>query len=361
MLEQSSADITCPTPNHLIIPAILDVLSEHKSIQITLFNACGTHRQNTDAEPHQILGDSFIDHYRIVQNDALDPNTQTYLGETNSKNEIWVNRELIECDVKILIGFIEPHFFAGFSGGGKAIMPGMASLQTILRNHNAENIGYPKSTWGITYGNPIYEEILEATSMVENTFLVNVTLNREKEITGIFTGQLERAHLAGCSFVKETSMIPVRNTFDIVITTNSGYPADLNLYQSVKGMSAASQVVCDGGLIIIATECWDGIPEHGLYGNLLMKATKPQEILDRIYSQEYVLQDQWQAQIQASIQQKAQICVYSGNLTDEQIYSALLTPCHDIETTVIKKIKQLDHNAKICILPEGPQAIPYIT
>lgn len=354
------SDITRPTPNRLILSAILDELSAHEAKHITLFIACGTHRPNTNAELREMLGDKTIDEFCVIQNDSYQRNTQIYLGMTSSGNEIWINRDLMACDIKILTGFIEPHFFAGFSGGGKAIMPGMAGLDTILRNHNAGNIGNPNATWGSTYGNPIFEEIIEAVKKVGQTFLVNVALNQHKQITGVFTGDVESAHSVGCEFVKKTAMMPVGNTFDIAITTNSGYPADLNLYQSVKGMSAAAQVIKEGGSIIIAAECWDGIPEHGQYGRLLQEAKTPQDILDRINSQKTVIQDQWQAQIQAKIQQKADVSVYSSRLTDEQIRTALLVPCRDIEKTVEQQLKRLDHKAKICILPEGPQAIPYM-
>jgi nickel-dependent lactate racemase len=354
------SDITRPVPNQFILPAILDELSKVSDLRITLLNACGSHRLNTDNELRMMLGAQLVDEYPIVQNNAFDTATQVRVGKTSSGNEIWINRDLVECDVKILTGFIEPHFFAGFSGGGKAVMPGMAGVQTILRNHNAGNIDHPKSTWGVTDGNPIFQEIHEAAGMIGQTFLVNVSLNKDKEITGIFAGGLESAHLAGCAFVKKTAMVPVENTFDIAITTNSGYPADLNLYQSVKGMSAAAQVINEGGTIIIAAECWDGIPEHGEYGRLLREAKNPQDILDRIHIQEMVIHDQWQAQIQALIQKKANVSVFSNYLTDEQISSALLMPCHDIEKAVEQEIKRLDHEAIICILPEGPQAVPYL-
>ena len=195
---------------------------------------------------------------------------------------------------------------------------------------------------------------------VGQTFLVNVALNRDKAITGVFAGDPDAAHAAGCAFVKETAMVPVRRPYDIVITTNSGYPLDLNLYQAVKGMRAASQVVREGGAIIIAAECWDGIPEHGLYGELLRAATGPQDLLDTIGAPGFLKQDQWQAQIQAQIQLKADVFVYSGYLTDEQIRTAHLRPCHRIEETVAELMRRYGPTASICVLPEGPQTVPYI-
>ncbi len=355
------SDITRPTPNYLIIPAILAELEHVPKENITLFNAVGTHRSNTDVELRTMLGDALVDGYRIVQNDAFDPSTQVCLGITSREHEIWLNRELVACDWKILTAFIEPHFFAGFSGAGKALMPGMAGLRTVLGNHDAGMIANPNATWGITHGNPIWDEVHEVARRAGQTFLVNVTLNKNKEITGVFAGDLDAAHAAGCAFVKETAMVPVPGPFDIVVTTNSGYPLDLNLYQAVKGMSAAAQVVRPGGAIITAADCWDGIPEHGLYGKLLRAASSPQDLLDRIGAPGFLEQDQWQAQIQAQILLKAEVYVYTDNLTDAQIESALCKPCRRIQDAVRDLRARYGPESTICVLPEGPQTIPYIS
>lgn len=354
------SDITRPTPNHLILPAVLDELAHVPRANITLFNALGTHRPNTEAELRGMLGDALVDGYRIVQNNAFDPSTQVHLSVTTRGHDVWLNRELMECDLKVLTGLIEPHFFAGFSGGGKAVMPGMAGQQTVLGNHDAGMISDPNATWGVTWGNPIWEEAREVALKAGPTFLVNVTLNRDKQITGVFAGDLDVAHAAGCSFVKETAMIPVPHPFDIVITTNSGYPLDLNLYQSVKGMSAAAQVVREGGAIIIAADCWDGIPDHGLYGQLLREADSPRALLDAICAPGFLKQDQWQVQIQAQIQLKADVYVRTDNLMADQIESALLRQSPRIEDTVAELFSKYGHQASICVLPEGPQTIPYV-
>jgi len=353
-------DITRPTPYGIIMPVILDELREVSEDNITLFTALGTHRKNSDRELREMLGDGIFKRYRIVQNDAFDKSTQVLLGVSSRGQEIWINREFCECDVKIITGFIEPHFFAGFSGGGKAIMPGMAGLQNIMDNHNAEMIDDAKSTWGITKGNPIWEEIHEVALKVGKTFLVNVTLNKEREITGIFAGDLTAAHVHGCAFVKNVAMVTVKRPFDIVITSNSGNPLDLNLYQAVKGMSAAAQVVKYGGAIIVAADCWDGIPEHGLYGQFLREAESPRSLLERIHKHGFLQQDQWQAQIQAQVQLRADVYVRSDNLTAEQIESALLKPSARIEDTVEELLSKYGSKARICVLPEGPQTIPYI-
>jgi nickel-dependent lactate racemase len=354
------SDISRPTPNQVILSSILEQLADIPKIRVTLFNACGTHRTNTNKELREILGDKLVDSYKIIQNYAFDAQTQVYLGKTSFGHELWLNKEIVACDVRILTGFIEPHFFAGFSGGGKALMPGMGGLRTILGNHDAKNISDPNATWGITHGNPIWEEIQEVALRIGQIFLVNVTLNKEKQITGVFAGQLNVAHEKGCAFVKQTAMISVPHPYDIVVTSNSGYPLDLNLYQAVKGMSAAAQVVRMGGAIIIAADCWDGIPANGMYGSLLRESKTPRELLNRITAPGFLEQDQWQAQIQALIQLKAKVFLYTKNLSDEQIHSALLEPCHDIEATLSELRKHFGSQTSICVLPEGPQTIPYI-
>lgn len=361
------SDITRATPHGLILPAVLDELTHVPPENITLFCALGTHRANSEEELRGMFALSGAPEiaerllkYRIVQNNAFDPETQLQRGVTRRGHPIWLNRELVTCDVKVLTGFIEPHFFAGFSGGGKALMPGMAGQRTVLGNHDAGMIANPNATWGITHGNPIWEEVMEVSHSVSGVFLVNVTLNKYKQITGVFAGDLDQAHAAGCDFVRKTAMAPVPHAFDIVVTTNSGYPLDMNLYQAVKGMSAAALIVKEGGAIICAAECSDGIPEHGLYGQLLREASSPAALLDQIRTPGFLKQDQWQAQIQAQIQLRAEVHVYASGLSDAQIRAALFSPCRDLTTTLASLRTRYGPDATICVLPEGPQSIPYI-
>jgi len=194
----------------------------------------------------------------------------------------------------------------------------------------------------------------------EPTFLLNVTLNKNKEITGVFAGDVWQAHAAGTAFASKSVMVPVPESFDIVITTNSGYPLDINLYQAVKGMSAAALVVKERGSIITAAECWDGIPDHGEYKNILKMADSPQQLLEVIRAPGFLMQDQWEAQVQAQIQLKADVYVKTSYLSDEQIREALLLPCHSIEETLAQLLERYGPNATICVLPEGPQTVPYV-
>ncbi len=354
-------DITRPTPYEIILPVLLRELGNIPDERILLFNATGTHRANTQAELRDMLGDEVLKRYRIIQNDALGRPSHKLVGTTSSGNEIWLHKEYLDCDTRILTGFIEPHIFAGFSGGGKAAMPGLALLETVLRNHSVSNIDNPKATWGVTSGNPVYEEIRQAVSLAPPSFLLNVALNRQKEIIAVFAGDFRKAHEQGCAYVKKNAMAAVEKPYDIVITSNSGYPLDLNVYQSIKGMSAAARIVRKGGSIVVVADCWDGIPDHGEYGKLLSEADSYESLLRTVRREGFFRHDMWQVQLHGLICQKADVYFHSHNLSDEQIKRALLKPCSKVEETVKELLHKYGWDASICILPEGPQTIPYVS
>nr|HID13147.1 nickel-dependent lactate racemase [Anaerolineae bacterium] len=354
------SDITRPTPNDRLLPPLLAELSHLPREQIVLINALGMHRQNTEEELRGMLGADIVGNYRIVQHDAWDESGLVNLGRTRFGHEILVNRTYAEATVKILTGFIEPHFFAGFSGGPKAVLPGVAGVRLVLENHSAAMLDHPGATWGVTVGNPVWEEMLEVALKTAPAFLLNVTLNRERAITGVYAGSLQVAHRAGTAAVRQTAMVRVDAPFDIVITSNSGYPLDLNLYQAVKGMSAAAQVVREGGSIIIAAECWDGVPDHGEYKKILQMADSPQALLEVIRRPGFLMVDQWEAHVQARVQCRAEVYVKSRYLSETEIRGALLRPCRQIEETLVELLARYGPDARICVLPEGPQTIPYV-
>jgi nickel-dependent lactate racemase len=356
-------DITRATPNDRILPVLLDELlaAGIHARDITLLNGLGTHRRQTDAELRIMLGDQIVDRYHCLQHDCYDDSNLVSLGETSLGNPVRINRHYIESDVRIITGFIEPHFFAGFSGGPKAILPSLAGRESVFSNHGLEMIAHPQAAWGVTEGNPLWEEMRDVAVGTRPTFLLNVALNTQQEITAVFAGDMLAAHTQGCAYVKQNAMVAVDAPYDIVVTTNSGYPLDQNLYQSVKGMSAASQVVRDGGAIIIATACEDGLPDHGLYAELLAEAGSPQGILEMISKPGFSVQDQWQVQVQAQIQLHADVYVYSDGLSDDQIRQALFLPCQDVEATLERLQASLGSQVRICVMPEGPQLIPYLS
>ena len=239
-------------------------------------------------------------------------------------------------------------------------MPGMACIDAVMRNHNARNIDHPRAQWAIVEGNPIHGEIDEAVSFVKPDFLVNVTLNREKQITKVFAGDVVTAYQSGTRFVRMSAMQKVDRQFDIAITSNAGYPLDLNLYQAVKGMSAAARITRPGGAVIVAAECWDGIPDHGSFGRLLSETENAENLLARIRSEGFMMEDQWQAHILALLARKVDIFVYADGLTPSQILQAKLNPCGSIEKQLDLLIRTFGPEPRICVLPEGPQTVPYV-
>src|SRR6266576_6607594 len=224
-------DITRATPNERLIPWLLDYLGGVPRKQITLLNQLGTHRPNTTAELERMLTPAVVQNYRVMNHEPENPDALVQLGTTRDGTPALINKHAVEADVRIVTGFIEPHFFAGFSGGPKGIMPGVAGLETVDNNHGAKNIGDPNSVFGVTVGNPIWEEMRDIALRAGPSFLLNVSLNERKQITGVFAGDLIAAHKVGCEFVRTSAMQKFDAPFDIVVTTNSGYPLDQNLYQ----------------------------------------------------------------------------------------------------------------------------------
>lgn len=353
------SDITRPTPNHKLVPWLIEELNHVPLENFVIINGTGTHRDQTREEFVSMLGEWVVDNIRIINNNCHDKATLVNLGQSKFGCDVYLNKEYVEADFRIVTGFIEPHFFAGFSGGPKGIMPGIAGIETIMTFHNARMIGDPLSTWGNMENNPVQEMTREINQMCKPDFMLNVTLNKDKEITAVFAGELYEAHDKGCAFVKEHAMIQCAERFDVVITSNSGYPLDQNLYQAVKGMSAAQKIVKKGGAIIIASECSDGLPSHGNYAKIFDMAKSPQELLDLISSPDFKMFDQWQVQKQAVIQVWADVYVYS-KLTDEQVKGAMLKSTDNIEQT-LEELKQLyGEDMSIAVLPLGPLTIPYV-
>lgn len=353
------SDITRATPYNILIPALLKSLNHLGDDQIAFFCSTGTHRPATYDELCTILGKEIVNRYKVVQNNALIRDEYSYVGTTRSGNEILLNTEILNYDLRILTGFIKPHFFAGFSGGGKALMPGMAYVETIRNNHSIRMLENENARWGITHGNPLWEELFEASEMASPVFLLNITMNKNKEITGVFAGDLRAAHKKGTEFVKETAMVAVDEPYDIVLTSNSGYPLDLNIYQSVKGMSAAAQIVKPGGSIIIAAECWDGIPAGSDYETILTASGSIDKLMQYIKEHERELKDTWQIYFQAMIQSKADLYLYSS-LEEEIVKRALLKPVSKIDSLVRELAGKYGPSTRICALPEGPLTIPFL-
>jgi nickel-dependent lactate racemase len=356
----SVCDITRPMPSATVLPVVLGELAHVPRERITVLVATGTHRANSTEELETMLGRDVVRDYRIVNHDAFDRTGLADLGRTAAGIPLWLNRHWVESDVKITTGFVEPHFFAGFSGGPKMVAPGLAGIDTVMQLHGAAMIGHPDSVWGVTEGNPVHDAIRAIARQTGVDFSVDVTINRDHGITTVYAGELFAVHRAACQVAKRTAMQHVNERFDVVLTTNSGYPLDLNLYQAVKGMSAGAQVVRDGGTIICVAECSDGIPDHGEYKRLLSSRASPRELLEMIEEPGYSHHDQWQVQLQAQILLRARVLLKSGYLADDQVRAAHLEPVDDLQSAVADSMARHGPQASICVLPQGPQTIPYV-
>ncbi len=353
-------DLTRATPNDRIIPWLLEYLRKHGvgREQITLLNQLGTHRPNTRAELERMLTPAVVAEYRVLNHEPENRQAHVQFGLTKSGAPALLNRHYVEADVRITTGFIEPHLFAGFSGGVKGIMPGIAALETIMSNHGYRHIADSQSTFGVTDGNPTWEEMRDIALRAGRGFLLNVALNNERAITGVFAGDLLESHKVGCEFVRGSAMQRVGDLYDVVVSTNSGYPLDLNLYQTAKGICAAARIVKAGGTIIVASECCEGIPSRSAFERLLRSVWGPGELLELLHHASGPVPDQWQAHLQAKAQQRARILLYSA-MADDEVKGVHLTPCHDIGKE-IQSIMRRESSVRVAVLPRGPLTIPYL-
>ncbi len=357
----SICDATRPQPRREMVLALLDELEGISTRDdLVLLVATGTHRGNTDAELRAMLGDDLVDTVRVVNHDARDDDSLEWMGTHGDGVPVWLNRIWVEADVRITTGFVEPHFFAGFSGGPKLVAPGLAGLKTVLTLHDATRIGSEKATWALCEGNPVHDDVRAIAAATGVDYAFDVVLNREKEVIRAFGGSILAMHATARAVVQELSMQPVPDLFDVVVTSNSGYPLDQNVYQAVKGMSAAATVVKPGGLIICVAECRDGFPEHGSFREVLASADTPEEILAMISAREETVPDQWQVQVLARVLARARVGLHTTSLTDEQLRTAHLFLVEDVAAAVRDELERVGPDARVCVLPEGPQTIPYV-
>ncbi len=352
-------DITRATPNDRLIPWILEHLGDHPRENITLLNQTGTHRPNTREELERMLTPEVVRDYRVLNHECEKEADLLPVAPLHDGSMALLNRHALEADLRIVTGFIEPHFFAGFSGGPKGLMPGVAGLKAVMTNHGYRNIGDPRATFGVTEGNPLWEELRDIALATGPSFLVNVTLNEQRQITRVFAGDLLGAHKAGIEYVRAAAMQKVKAPFEVVVTTNSGYPLDMNLYQGVKGMSAGARIVAEGGTLILACECSEGVPGGSPLDQLLRSVSSPEEMLTRLATPGFVRPEQWQAQIQALVQRRARVLLHS-RLPDATVKDCHLAPCADIAATVRSELERFGPQAQVAVLPQGPLTIPYL-
>ena len=352
-------DVTRPLPSHRLLPWLFAALDHVPREHFVIVIGTGSHRASTQDELRGMLGPDVAARYSVVNHDAHDPRTLAPAGTGGDGQPVLMNREYVDADRRIVLGFVEPHFMAGFSGGLKGVFPALADIAAIMRYHDAKTIGDPRSTWGVLEGNPTQATIRRNGALLPVDFCVNVTLNRDGRITRFFCGEVLAAHEAGCAFSRSTAMVACAQPFPIVVTTNSGYPLDQNLYQTVKGLSAAAQVVSAGGYIAAASRCDDGFPAHGNFKALLFEAASPRALLDRIETPGFAMYDQWEAQLLALIRLKARVGLYS-EIPPADVRRAHLEPLADLASAVAAELARIGQDAPVAVLPEGPMTIPFL-
>ena len=347
-------DITRPMPNRTVLPPLLAELAALglDADHVELLCATGTHRVATPEEMEELVGPEVARGYPIHQHraESLD---HVEVGTVDG-TPVGLDRRYVEADIRILTGFVEPHFFAGFSGGPKGACPGLAALDTVLEAHSPARIADERATWLVTDGNPVHDFVRAAVALAPPALSLDVAINGRRELTAVFAGSLPEAHAAACAFVEETAVRRVEDRFDVVLSTNGGYPLDRNLYQAVKGMAAADRVVRPGGTIVMAAACADGTPAGSAFAEVLAQASGP-DMLDRPTGPSRL--DAWQAQVLGRILRRAQVWLRSDGLTEAEVRGAHARPVTDVSDAVHEALGAAGRGARLCVLPFGPLTV----
>ena len=348
-----TSDHTRAVPSKLTLPILLAEIREgNPDADITILIATGLHRATTEAEQRRMFGDNIVDNEKIAVNDAFKDEDFAYVRTLPSGAELWVNKLALECDLLITEGFIEPHFFAGFSGGRKSILPGICNAATVNENHSYKAIASPYSTTGVLEHNPIHEDMVCAARAVNTQFILNVALNGEKKVIAAFAGDLEQAHATGVQFVRELAQCP-SITGDIVITSNGGYPLDQNLYQSPKAVATAEACCVEGGVIIMCASCFDGM--GGTHFEKLIVKGSVDEIdafLSKIPPKETIA-EQWCAQIYSRILKKYRIILVTTYLDHELVRKANMIPASSPDEALAMAYEMMGKDARVVVIPDG--------
>jgi len=354
-------DKTRPTPNKLILPILLRRLHGVgiKKEMVKIIIATGLHKPHTRSEILELVGEEIVDEYEIYSHNAEDKDNHVYLGKTSFNNKVYVNRDVVRSDLVVGVGLLEPHHFAGYSGGRKLILPGVSGAETIWHNHGFKMLSHPKAVSGVLEGNPVHEDMVEAAKMVRSyKFIVHVILDREKRVVRAFSGDPYEAHRVNAEWLSKYVVVPVPFEADISIVSNAGYPLDRNLYQANKGIVTASRVTRRGGVVILLAECRDGV-EHEHFRELLSMSKNPEEILRYIEKNE-PLRDQDDAQLLAQVLLKNKVIVVTRGIRHNILEEMNLIPASTIEEALELACRYVECK-RIVAIPEGPYVIPMST
>ncbi len=352
------SDVTRPVPNTLLLPPILDALHTAglPPESVTILIATGIHRPNVDGELTYLVGEEIASTYRIENHYAKRDDAMVRVGTIMNETPVYVNRRYVESDLKILTGFIEPHMWAGYSGGRKAILPGISSVRTVEFMHGPEMIDDPNVVYGKLAGNPFHEAALMIMESVGADFIVNVTLDTSKRVTGVYSGHPVTAHLHGCSALEPFSTTYLDKPLDFVVTTTAGFPLDVNLYQTAKGIAGVAPVVKEGGAILVASHCTEGLGSDEFVRSL-DEFTTPAEWIQRALNHEFFYPDQWCAQEIYKWMRDHDIYLYSDGVSDDEQRKYGLRPIHSISDTVEQMLKKEGQDAIWAVIPDGPHLV----
>lgn len=348
-----TSDHTRAVPSKITIPLELaEIRKGSPDAEITILIATGLHRPTTEEEQRRMFGDEIVDHEHISVNKAFEPEDFVLKGTLPSGAEFHVNKLAAEADLVITEGFIEPHFFAGFSGGRKSILPGICSQETVNENHSYKAIASPYAKTGVLEHNPIHEDMVCAARMINTQFILNVALNSEKKVIAAWAGDLEKAHAEGVAFIREWSQCE-SITGDIVVTSNGGYPLDQNLYQSPKAVATAEACAGEDGVIVMCCSCKDGM--GGTHFAKLIQMGTPEEIdayLSKIPAKE-TIPEQWCPQIYSRILKKHRMILVTTYLDEDTVRRCNMIPAHDLDQAMKIAYEMKGENASVVVIPDG--------
>lgn len=346
------SDKTRFVPYRALLPEILDIL-ERQNTEVFFLVASGMHAPSSPGDITEFLGEDIAEKYEVISHRAEEESELLYLGRGSCGIPVHINRRYYEADLKILTGFIEPHFMAGFSGGRKSVCPGISGLETIKFVHSAGILSSPLAEAGRLRGNPVSGAMFEAAELAGCDFIVNVTLNADKEITGIFCGGLREAFAEGAAACMRQCRAACEGGFDLVVTTGGGYPLDRDFYQTVKGLVGALGIIKPGGTLICASECADGLGSDN-FRALLREMRSPRQFMDMLLSEGFFRPDQWEVQELVKVIEKCRVRIYSENLSEEEIVQCGCGPVKDINAEIARAFGQ---KPRAAFIPQGPYAL----
>ncbi len=353
------SDITRPVPNKVVLPPILETI-EAAGVprdNICILIATGIHRPNLGDELVELVGEDIANNYRVENHYSEDDEANEYIGNVNGDIPVYIDKHYLNADLKILTGLVELHLMAGFSGGRKAVLPGIASLETMKHMHGYRMLQKDEVCNGRLEGNPFHDAAVKVARQAGVDFILNVTLDEHRKVTGVFAGELEAAHEAACAHAAQATMIAIEEPADIVITSSGGYPLDKTLYQAIKGFVAALEAVKPGGTIILAAQNEEGCGSAEFEG-LLRRLKDPMEYYSVVMGPNYVAKDQWMVQELVNGLHRCELLYYTEGISNADLRDFLVQPIASVQDGLVQALKRHGDHARVMVIPEGPYVMP---